>query len=614
VKPTLFILAAFLFACGSSSSPDASVDGGGRDGASGPCAADNDCEDGLFCTEHRCRPGEGDARGCVSIGSPCEVTEMCVESARECRAVDCTDPDRDGDGRDAIACGGDDCDDEDAARYPSNAEVCDAEGHDEDCVDATLGGVDADGDGHTPSECCFGTTCGGDCDEADPNVNAAAGEACNAIDDDCDGATDGITAFCPFGTCLDTRCRASSWARTFGGGSGGEYVLSLDTDADGNIYVLVVVASDDGFTLGGDFIGSGMHVIAHSASGAYLWHHRLGSARVFDPTAFFFESFSAVLVGPAGEIVATKVSYDPDSFEFSTDLVWIDPDDGTELRREAHVPEAPWTHSMIMRVAAVPAGLVFYALLFDGEAGGTLLERRNWDGSLAGSRTFDFLFAAPRLAAQPDRVVLASGLDDPRDIDGVSVAAGPAIFWFDSSFTLSSTTPLPETIELIDIALSRDGDLAAAGTQSGAATLPWGETWSYTSGEPGFAFALDRSGEHLWTQRHTNASYAFTEFDDRGGVTVGGSFTGTFNMGLGIWAATGDCDAFVATLDRDDGMASDGRSISGTACESVSGVAVDAFGGIILTGIFTDRITLADMTFASSFVGRPDVFLTRSAE
>jgi hypothetical protein len=245
VKPTLFILAAFLFACGSSSSPDASVDGGGRDGASGPCAADNDCEDGLFCTEHRCRPGEGDARGCVSIGSPCEVTEMCVESARECRAVDCTDPDRDGDGRDAIACGGDDCDDEDAARYPSNAEVCDAEGHDEDCVDATLGGVDADGDGHTPSECCFGTTCGGDCDEADPNVNAAAGEACNAIDDDCDGVTDedsvpaaettcltGKVGVCRTGTnqCVNGKVRCVQDTQP-----GAEICNKLDDDCDGRV-------------------------------------------------------------------------------------------------------------------------------------------------------------------------------------------------------------------------------------------------------------------------------------------------------------------------------------------------------------------------------------------
>jgi len=42
--------------------------------------------------------------------------------------------------------------------------------------------LDADGDGYTPAT--------GDCDEADPAVNPAAGEACNGVDDDCDGGVD----------------------------------------------------------------------------------------------------------------------------------------------------------------------------------------------------------------------------------------------------------------------------------------------------------------------------------------------------------------------------------------------------------------------------------------
>src|SRR5512143_1962870 len=55
----------------------------------------------------------------------------------------CTDAD--GDGHGAISCGGDDCDDADANRYPGNAEVCDAAGVDDDCDPATLG-PDADHD------------------------------------------------------------------------------------------------------------------------------------------------------------------------------------------------------------------------------------------------------------------------------------------------------------------------------------------------------------------------------------------------------------------------------------------------------------------------------------
>jgi len=59
----------------------------------------------------------------------------------------------DGDGRDSIACGGDDCDDNDRNRYPGNAEVCDAEDHDEDCDATTFGNRDVDGDGHIDALC-----------------------------------------------------------------------------------------------------------------------------------------------------------------------------------------------------------------------------------------------------------------------------------------------------------------------------------------------------------------------------------------------------------------------------------------------------------------------------
>ncbi len=76
--------------------------------------------------------------------------------------------DRDGDGHVALECGGDDCDDDDASRYPGNTEVCDASGHDEDCDPATLAGGgsggrrpagvpadgDEDGDGFISAQCC----------------------------------------------------------------------------------------------------------------------------------------------------------------------------------------------------------------------------------------------------------------------------------------------------------------------------------------------------------------------------------------------------------------------------------------------------------------------------
>jgi hypothetical protein len=62
---------------------------------------------------------------------PVQVKPSCPANVRDC----------DGDGRAAIAHGGDDCDDLDARRFPGNAEVWDETNHDEDCDASTTGFV-----------------------------------------------------------------------------------------------------------------------------------------------------------------------------------------------------------------------------------------------------------------------------------------------------------------------------------------------------------------------------------------------------------------------------------------------------------------------------------------
>jgi len=83
----------------------------------------------------------------------------------------------------------DDCDDDDPARFPG-AEELPYDGIDQDCDGADL--VDVDGDG-VPAE-----PFGADCDDTNTAVHgafeadgiAAAAEACNLRDDDCDGVVD----------------------------------------------------------------------------------------------------------------------------------------------------------------------------------------------------------------------------------------------------------------------------------------------------------------------------------------------------------------------------------------------------------------------------------------
>ena len=110
-----------------------------------------------------------------------------------------------------------DCDDNSGTVHPGAAEVCD--GVDNDC-DGVTDGVgltgctaffadnDGDGAGTGASTClckptdAFTALSGGDCDDANAAIHPGAPEACNSIDDNCNGLTDeenasGCTLFYP---------------------------------------------------------------------------------------------------------------------------------------------------------------------------------------------------------------------------------------------------------------------------------------------------------------------------------------------------------------------------------------------------------------------------------
>ena len=92
-----------------------------------------------------------------------------------------SDFDADGDGHDAIAGGGDDCDDTDRARHPGATESCG--GADQDC-DGVVS-QDCDEDGYVGAE--YG---GDDCDDADAQAWPGAPEDACGPDLDCDGDGD----------------------------------------------------------------------------------------------------------------------------------------------------------------------------------------------------------------------------------------------------------------------------------------------------------------------------------------------------------------------------------------------------------------------------------------
>jgi len=164
-----------------------------------PCVTDRDCDDGVFCNGvETCEVVGGRSTSCVRTARDCSASNEVCGGVATCdeNADRCVPNPRDGDGDGSVSglCGGDDCDDNDAQRYPGNTEVCDAVHHDEDCNDTTFGDKDTDGDGYVDAACCnwqgAELACGSDCNDNLASVNIYAAEVCNGADDNCNGFVD----------------------------------------------------------------------------------------------------------------------------------------------------------------------------------------------------------------------------------------------------------------------------------------------------------------------------------------------------------------------------------------------------------------------------------------
>ncbi|MCC7537326.1 MAG: C-type lectin domain-containing protein, partial [Deltaproteobacteria bacterium] len=177
---------------------DASLaDAGQGDADTAGCRLDVDCDDDLACTRDRCAASgecvhvsvddDGDGHAPVSVGG-----------------VDCV--------------GGDDCDDVDPLVHPTSAEVCNAA--DDDCDGIVDDGLECSGDATRP---CV-TRCG------NPSVRRCSAcrwgaceeplDACDGLDDDCDGTVDEDETCGDRGVCVAASCREADLdctVQTYGG-------------------------------------------------------------------------------------------------------------------------------------------------------------------------------------------------------------------------------------------------------------------------------------------------------------------------------------------------------------------------------------------------------------
>jgi len=115
-------------------------------------------------------PNEADVDG--DGDSPCDG---------DCAPADPAQNVNDGDGDGVTTCSAPpDCDDGDASNFPGNTEACD--GVDNDCDGVPESTADLDGDGVT--------TCLGDCDDTNAAIAPGLAESCDGLDNDCNGTVD----------------------------------------------------------------------------------------------------------------------------------------------------------------------------------------------------------------------------------------------------------------------------------------------------------------------------------------------------------------------------------------------------------------------------------------
>jgi hypothetical protein len=152
---------------------------------SGTVADNTDCDDTFDVVypgaDELCDGLDNDCNGAIDDGAPPDFSWY-------------TDADGDGfgdpstlqeacTGPEGAVLDGTDCDDDEVTIYPGAPEACD--GVDQDCDGLITGETDEDGDGWAP--------CDGDCWEGDPDINPDGIETPDGVDEDCDGVADNGT-------------------------------------------------------------------------------------------------------------------------------------------------------------------------------------------------------------------------------------------------------------------------------------------------------------------------------------------------------------------------------------------------------------------------------------
>lgn len=157
---------------------------------------------------------------------------------------------------------------------------------------------------------------------------------------------------------------------------------------------------------------------------------------------------------------------------------------------------------------------------------------------------------------------------------------------------------------VVGLVTDASGNVVVAGTFAGTIDVGTGPLRSVT-GADSFVVAFDRAGTPLWANRLAAAVAAVAMRPD-GAIVLVGTAVGAVDFGAGPTAAVGGRDLFVAQY-APDGALAWARRFAGSGSVTPRAVAVDATGTVAVSGFFSGSVDLGSGLLPS--VGGYDLFV-----
>ncbi|MFT3766651.1 MAG: SBBP repeat-containing protein [Minicystis sp.] len=160
------------------------------------------------------------------------------------------------------------------------------------------------------------------------------------------------------------------------------------------------------------------------------------------------------------------------------------------------------------------------------------------------------------------------------------------------------------------VAVDLDGNVVITGDVAGVIDFGGGALTS-AGGTDVFVASLNANGNHFWSKIFGNASNQTAgglDIDSVGNVVITGNAAGKIDFGGGMLTSAGGNDVYVAKLTQ-AGMHLWSKLFGSAGAENGRDVAVDRFGGIVLTGDFATTINFGGTALTSA--GGTDVFVTK---